>query len=265
MNRENKRRTLGRPASTSSCICGRARLMPSELCTGLLPYLRRVTAPALAEQDGDGLLLHRFATVREEAAFAALVQRHGSMVLGVCRRVLRHHQDAEDAFQATFLVLAKRAGAVGRPEHLANWLYGVALRTALEAKTRRARRLFKEKQAVNAASVEPGADAAWAEVRQVLDDEIGRLPTRYRLPFVLCYLEGKTNDEAARLLGCPPGTVYSRLAWARDRLRHRLGGRGLALSAGGFVTLLSHDACSAAVPSPLAAATVKAALAFANE
>ena len=118
---------------------------------------------------------------------------------------------------------------------------------------------------VNAASVEPGADAAWAEVRQVLDDEIGRLPTRYRLPFVLCYLEGKTNDEAARLLGCPPGTVYSRLAWARDRLRHRLGGRGLALSAGGFVTLLSHDACSAAVPSPLAAATVKAALAFANE
>src|SRR5205814_5384895 len=123
----------------------------------------------------------------------------------------------------------------------------------------------KEKHAVNAATVEPGADVAWAEVRQVLDEEIGQLPTRYRLPFVLCYLEGKTNDEAARLLGCPAGTVYSRLAWARERLRSRLTGRGLALSAGVFATVLSHNACSAAVPSSLAAATVKAALAFTGE
>ena len=138
--------------------------MPSELCTGLLPYLRRVTAPAV-EHGGDGQLLHRFATQRDGTAFAALLQRHGPMVLGVCLRVLRHRHDAEDAFQATFLVLARKAGSVVRPDHLANWLYGVALRTALEAKTRRARRQFKENQAVNAAPVngtpvDAGADTA---------------------------------------------------------------------------------------------------------
>jgi RNA polymerase sigma factor (sigma-70 family) len=232
--------------------------MSSDLRSGLIPYLRRVAGSAGAD-DADGPLLQRFVAHADEAAFAALVQRHGPMVLGVCQRVLHNGHDAEDAFQATFLVLARKASAVGRPEQLANWLYGVAYRTALEAKTRRARRQLKENQAVGPVTVEPSLEAAWAEIRQVLDDEVQRLPARYRLPFVLCYLEGKTNDEAAQLMGCPPGTVYSRLAWARERLRGRLTRRGLGFSAGLFAAVLAQPAAEAALPAPLAAATVKAA------
>src|SRR5437899_5264672 len=197
MNRENKRRTLGRPASTSSCICGRARLMPSELCTGLLPYLRRVTAPALAEQDGDGLLLHRFATVREEAAFAALVQRHGPLVLGVCRRVLRHHQDAEDAFQATFLLLARNAASIRRRAALASWLYGVARRVAGDARRAAARRQARERRATNVRHTQPDLEAAWRELQAVLAQEVERLPQKYQLPFGLGWLEGGRKAEAA--------------------------------------------------------------------
>jgi RNA polymerase sigma factor (sigma-70 family) len=181
------------------------------------------------------------------------------MVMGVCERLLGHH-DAEDAFQATFLVLAQKARSVGRPELLANWLYGVAYRTALKARSRSAERRRKEGQAMTPATEDPTADVVWADLRPVLDEEVSRLPDRFRVPFVLCYLQGKTNEEAARALGCPKGTVLSRLATARERLRLRLTRRGVTLSAGLLAATLCVERTSAAVPSALMGPTVKAAL-----
>src|SRR5262249_17501866 len=148
----------------------------------------------------------------DEAAFTALVNRHGPMVLGVCRRVLRPAHDADDAFQATLLVLLRKARPLRRPELLGNWLYGVAHRTALKARTLAAKRRARERPVVDHLAGAPSPTAAWGDVRPVLDEEVSRLPAKYRAPVVLCYLEGKTNEEAARLLGCPTGTVFSRLA-----------------------------------------------------
>lgn len=236
--------------------------MPGQLRNDLIPYLRRVTGGTESGACDDADLLRRFAAERDQAAFATLVRRHGPMVFGVCQRLLRHSHDAEDAFQATFLVLARRAGAVGRPELLGNWLYGVATRTALEARNRRARRQLLEQRAMHAMQDGPQSQhdgETWAEARQALDEEIHLLPTRYRQPFVCCYLEGKTNDEAARLLGCPPGTIYSRLAWARDRLRERLQRRGLAIPAVALPALLTEQLASAAVPPACLAATLQVA------
>jgi RNA polymerase sigma factor (sigma-70 family) len=225
----------------------------------LMRFLRGVAAAHGGGDAADGQLLHRFATRQDEAAFAALVGRHGRVVWGACRRVLRDPNDAEDAFQATFLVLARKAGSVARPELLGNWLYGVACHTAREAKARAARRRAKERQAATGPAADPASGVDWADLRPVLDEEIGRLPAKYRAPFVLCYLEGRTNEEAARLLGCPKGTVLSRLAWARERLRSRLTRRGLALSAGLAATLLALNSAPAAVPAPLVRSTVEAA------
>jgi RNA polymerase sigma-70 factor (ECF subfamily) len=222
-------------------------------------FLRGVAAAHGGGDAADGQLLHRFATRQDEAAFAALVGRHGRVVWGACRRVLRDPNDAEDAFQATFLVLARKAGSVARPELLGNWLYGVACRTAREAKARAARRRAKERQAAAGPAADPASGVDWADLRPVLDEEIGRLPAKYRAPFVLCYLEGRTNEEAARLLGCPKGTVLSRLAWARERLRSRLTRRGLAVSAGLVAALLAYNAAPAAVPAPLVRSTIEAA------
>ncbi len=170
----------------------------------------------------DRQLLEKFVHHREEAAFAALVRRHGPMVLGVCRRMLRHSHDAEDAFQATFLVLAEKAQHLRRPERLANWLYGVAYRTALHARQRAAHRsrLEREAAAMSAPISDPEFESQ--ELRRILDEELHRLPEKYRAPLVLCYLEGKTNEEAARLLGWPVGSMSYRLARGRDLLRQRL-------------------------------------------
>jgi RNA polymerase sigma factor (sigma-70 family) len=220
-------------------------------------FLRRVAQPTGDSTDAD--LLHRFASRHDEGAFTALVQRHGPMVMGVCRRLLGHH-DAEDAFQATFLVLATKARSVGRPELLANWLYGVACRTALRAKSRNAQRRRKEGQAVTLAAEDRTADVVWADLRPVLDEEVSRLPDRFRVPFVLCYLQGRTNEEAAQALGCPKGTILSRLATARERLRTRLNRRGVTLSAGLLAAALCVGRTSAAVPAALVGSTVQAAL-----
>ena len=205
----------------------------------LVRLIRKVAGHGGLDGVTDAQLLVRFALERDDNAFAALVQRHGPMVLGVCSRVLRDPNDADDAFQATFLVLVRKARSISRPHLLANWLFGVARRTALEAKTRAARRQARERKVVDVATADPTLAAVWADLRPVLDEEVGRLPERYRVPFVLCYLEGRTNEEAARLLDCPKGTVLSRLSWARQRLRTRLTHRGLAPSAaargcGGF-------------------------------
>jgi RNA polymerase sigma factor (sigma-70 family) len=157
--------------------------------------VRRITAAMGSAAGSDSQLLLRFTAEHDQAAFAALVRRHGPMVLAVCRRVLRDSHDAEDAFQATFLVLAKKARSLGKPDLHFNWLYGVAYRTAMEAKMNRAKRRAKERHGVPAQAVGPSDEVVWAEVREVLDDEISRLPTRYRVPFVLCHLKAKPTSK----------------------------------------------------------------------
>jgi RNA polymerase sigma factor (sigma-70 family) len=222
-------------------------------------FLRRVLAPHAHSTCEDGQLLRLFAEARDEEAFAALVRRHGPMVLGVCRRVLRHTQDAEGAFQAAFLVLARKAGAIKRPALLGNWLYGVAYRTSLKVRTETARRRSRVTTAIDS-PMEPAApDSTPDDLGPLLDEEIRRLPEKYRRPFLLCYLEGRTNEEAARLLGCPKGTVLSRLAWARQRLRSRLTRRGVTPSSGLFTVLLAQ---TAPVPAVLVHSTVHGASLF---
>lgn len=217
---------------------------------------------AVARQGGglaDAELLDNFVRRRDEAAFEVLVWRHGSMVLSVCRRVLRDAQDAEDAFQATFLVLARKAAGIGTGASLAGWLYRVAYRVALRARSRTGRVGPLPEELPAAPATE---DAVWRDLRPVLDEEVNRLPEKYRLPVVLCYLQGHTNEEAARQLGCPRGTILSRLARARDRLRARLTRRGLALAASGLATVFVAEA-EAAVPVTLVRPTVGAATAYA--
>jgi RNA polymerase sigma factor (sigma-70 family) len=218
-------------------------------------YAGALTFDALS----DGQLLEWFVRRGEEAAFAALVRRHGPMVLGVCRRVLRHAQDAEDAFQATFLVLAQKAPRLRRPELLANWLYGVAYRTALHARQRAAQRSAREREAASMSNPENNPQVDSQELRRLLDEELIRLPEKYRAPLVLCYLEGKTNEEAARLLGWPTGSMSHRLARGRELLRERLTPRLAALSALLPVFPLAEHLQPAAVPLFLVETTVQAA------
>jgi RNA polymerase sigma factor (sigma-70 family) len=204
----------------------------------------------------DGQLLARFLDGREEDAFAALVRRHGPMVLGVCRRVLGNVHDAEDAFQATFLVLARKAAAVLRREAVAAWLYGVAHRTALRARARADKRRARERQVRDMPHPEVGPPEA-QDWRPLLDRALSRLPEKYRAPVVLCDLECKSRREAARRLGLLEGTLASRLATARRLLARRLGRCGLTLSAGALAAALAEGAV--AVPAPLVRETVKAA------
>lgn len=197
-----------------------------------------------------------------EAAFAALVARHGPMVLGVCRRVLGDQHDAEDAFQATFLVLVRRAAAIARRELLGPWLHGVAIRTAAEARTRAARRRAKESQVTDAPRAKH-EDTSTAELRSLLDEELSRLPEKYRRPLILCELEGLARREASRRLGVPEGTISSRLARGRALLRERLVRRGLAISAGTLAAALEREVSAVAVSEALTESTVKAAARFA--
>ena len=235
-------------------------MTPGPLTT-LLGYLRR-RAGRTPGECGDGDLLRRFVVGRDEEAFAILLGRHGSMVLDVCRRVLDNHE-AEDAFQATFFILARKAGAVRKGDSLASWLYGVAVRVSLKMKTAAARRRAQERQVKVVNQPDPALEAARAELRPLLDEELGRLPENYRAPLVLCYLEGKTNEQAARELGWPKGTVAGRLARARELLRGRLRRRGLAVSSGLLAALLTDSVATAAVPASLVGSTVQGAGVFA--
>jgi RNA polymerase sigma factor (sigma-70 family) len=209
----------------------------------------------------DADLLQRYVHTRDEAAFESLVWRHGHMVLGVCRRVLGHEQDAEDAFQAVFLALARTAAGIKRGQSVAGWLYRVALRAAYRARRRAGWRSTYALAAPPAVDGDPAEEAAWRELRPILDEEVGRLPDRLRLPFVLCYLNGKTTAEAALELDCPKGTVLTRLASARQRLRARLVRRGVGLSAVLLTASLTNRAAVAA-PAQLVRPTVRAALLF---
>jgi RNA polymerase sigma factor (sigma-70 family) len=194
-------------------------------------HLRRVLATQRHRDESDELLLHAFADCRDDSAFAVLVRRHGPMVMGVCRRVLGHQQDAEDAFQATFLVLARNAHALRNKAAVAAFLHGTAQRTALKAKQAAARRRKHERQAAVRMTDSPCEDLLWREVRTLLDEEIARLPEKYRSVFVLCSLENVSRAEAARRLGLKEGTVSSRLTEARQRLQRRLSRRGVELTA----------------------------------
>jgi RNA polymerase sigma factor (sigma-70 family) len=197
----------------------------------VLQHLRRLAGTRRAGQPADAQLLERFCARREEAAFADLVRRHGSMVLNVCRGVLRHEQDAEDAFQATFLVLARKAASIRRPEALAGFLYEVAHRVARRALADAIRRRAREREAVPPAPADPTLDMTLREFQGVLHEELRHLPDRYRLPLVLCYLEGRSQEEAAGQLGWSRGAFRGRLDRGRERLRRRLAARGVALSA----------------------------------
>jgi RNA polymerase sigma factor (sigma-70 family) len=208
---------------------------------------------------GDAELVGRVVAERDPAAFEVLLWRHGAMVLGLCKRLLRHEQDAEDAFQATFLVLLRKAPSIGKRQALGAWLYRVAYRVALRARARQQRRSLRERPEVDVPVTEATPELIWRDLRPVLDEEVNELPEKYRTPFILCYLDGLTNEEAARHLGCPRGTVLSRLAWARQRLRDRLARRGVALSAVALTAALSAPTMSAAPPAPLVATTAKAA------
>jgi RNA polymerase sigma factor (sigma-70 family) len=228
----------------------------------LMSLLRKSAGRSGEDDPSDAALLERFVRNHDEAAFEILVQRFGPMVLGVCRRVLGGAHAAEDAFQATFLVLAKKAGGLARQELVGNWLWGAAYRTATRAKRDAARRLGRERQVGMRMAPDLVEEVMWRDARSVLDEEINRLPAKYRRPVVLCYLEGKTNEQAARKLGWPLGTVFTRLARARELLRTRLAKRGLTLSATAFAVALAREA-SAGVPAALVGSTVKAASLFA--
>jgi RNA polymerase sigma factor (sigma-70 family) len=209
----------------------------------------------------EGQLLDRFVATGDEAAFSALVSRHGPMVLGVCRRVLRDEHDVEDAFQATFLVLVRRAGSVRRPDLLGNWLYGVARRVAIRARATGARKRIHEQPVASALAeaAAPVCNTELRELRAVLDEELARLPEWLRVPLVMCYLDGLSHDEAARRLRWPVGTVRSRMARARDVLRQRLARRGMVATG----AVLTSSLAAQSVPAALLTATVRASLGFA--
>ncbi len=229
--------------------------MTKRYASEVIEELRRAVLHADAAGGTDGQLLERFVAAGDPAALAALVRRHGPMVWGVCCRALGRPHDAEDAFQATFLVLARRAASVRPREAVGNWLYGVAHQTARKARATLAKRAAREKQV--AALPEPATtdhDSS-PDLRPLLDQELARLPDKYRSAVVLCDLEGKTRQEAARALGLPEGTVASRLARARAQLARRLARYGLAVSGAALAAELAR-AAAAEVPAPLLGATV---------
>ena len=198
------------------------------MSAGLLSYLRQIL-PASGSERPDGELLHGFAAGRDEAAFTELLRRHGPLVWGVCWRVLGDAHAAEDAFQATFLQLARRAGTLRGDSSLAGWLHTVATRLAQRASLAERRRRRRDRAHRNPAA--PADELTWRELREMLDAEIARLPEPYRLPLILCYLEGRTQDEAARRLGLAPAVLRGRLERGRQKLRRRLEKLGLPLGA----------------------------------
>jgi RNA polymerase sigma factor (sigma-70 family) len=226
-------------------------------------FIRRLCRARSVAEDGqltDAQLLQRFAQKRDEAAFEVLVWRHGALVLNVARRLLRDATDTEDVFQATFLTLARKASAIRRGTAVGSWLYKVAYRLALKVRRSAARQ--RQRQSANVEAAAPPQPAEDDELTVVLTEEVSRLPERYRAAVVLCYLQGATTEQAARVLGCPRGTVLSRLSSARQRLRRRLVRRGIApVIAASAVTFA--EVASATPSAELVASVVGAALSFA--
>jgi RNA polymerase sigma factor (sigma-70 family) len=237
----------------------------------LMQQIGRLFLEGTSIGSSEGELLDRFVRARDESAFEALVARHGPMVLGVCRKLLRDPNDVDDAFQATFLVLVRKAATLRRCDLLGNWLYGVAMRVAMRARSQAARRMgrFGSQDAIEKLAAtedlegSPHSPASFMEPESApwLHQEVSHLPEKYRTPVVLCYFEGLTHDEAASRMGCPLGTVKGRLSRARDLLRRRLTRRGVALSAAALASQLAAPHAQAAVPAALEMATTRAALA----
>jgi RNA polymerase sigma factor (sigma-70 family) len=223
-------------------------------------HLRKLVAALPASERPDEQLLQRFVTERDEAAFGILLQRHGPMVLQVCARVLGHVHDVEDAFQATFLVLARKATTIRKPRAVGSWLHGVAYRIANQVKAAGGQSAGGKCSEQASVQADPEAELTWREMRVVLDEELQRLPARYRDPLLLCYLEGRTQDEAARQLGWSKSTLRRRLEKARELLRIRLTRLGLSLSAALLGTLLTPTAVSSALPAELMGTTMQAVL-----
>ncbi len=239
--------------------------------TALMQNLGRLFAAGTVSGVPEHQLLERFLRHRDGHAFEALVERYGPMVLGVCRRILRDPNDVEDAFQATFLVLVRKGHSIRDRQVLGPWLHAVASKTALRARSiaRRQGRSFEDVTLWNPrdeSAIEPSRNQIAAEYSGVLDEELGRLPEKYRAPIVLCYYEGLTHDEAAARLRWPVGTVRGRLARARDRLRDRLTRRGVTLAsalAAVAMPVANSKARVVFVESVLVESTSRAALAFA--
>src|SRR5262245_4932145 len=229
----------------------------------VIQHLRRAVLLREGAELTDGQLLKDHLGRRDEAALAALVRRHGPMVWGVCRRVLCNYHDAEDAFQATFLVLVRKAASIASPELLANWLYGVAHQTALNARAATAKRRARERQVTEMPEPAVTEQDLWGDLQPLLDQGLSRLPEKYRVAIVLCDLQGKTRKEAAQQLGVPDGTLAARLARGRVMLAKRLAQRGFALSGGALATVLSQNVASAVVPTSVVSSTIKAATLFA--
>jgi RNA polymerase sigma factor (sigma-70 family) len=223
-------------------------------------HLRKVARQGDGAATGDAELLERFIAHRDEEAFELLVRRHGPMVLGVCKRVLANETDAEDAFQATFLVLVRKAASIVPRTQVGNWLHGVAYKTALKARAMNRRRRVKERE--GAARGRGAPDDTWQLLLEVLDAELGALPEKYRAPIVLCDLEGLSYREAAARLRCPQGTLSGRLTRARALLARRIARRDPAVGAATLGTLLARDA-SASLPPHLLASTVRAGVGLA--
>jgi RNA polymerase sigma factor (sigma-70 family) len=226
-----------------------------------LDRLRRDIGPSGAPGPTDAQLLERWVARRDEASFELLLYRHGPAVLGACRRLLNDPHTVEDCFQATFVALVRKAGSIGRREAVGPWLYQVARRAALRVRAETARRAERERPGDEALAAVPAGDTTGGtESDGVLDEEVARLPRKYREAVVLCWLGGRTIAEAARELGCPPGTVSARLSRARKRLRQRLARRGPGVAAALAAGTLAGNGV-AAVPPLLAQAVLGMALA----
>jgi RNA polymerase sigma factor (sigma-70 family) len=227
--------------------------MPTPALSSVVQLLRHAAASQLRDERADAELLARFARDEDRAAFEVLVHRHGPLVWSVCRRLLARTEDAEDAFQAAFLVLLRRAPSIRQGDLLGNWLYGVAYRVAVRARARSARRGALEKQGLTPEPATTGEEPA-GDWQRLLHEEVFRLPEKYRRPIVLCYLGGKTNEQAAGDLGWPVGTVKGRLSRARDLLRSRLSRRGVSLAGAALTAALATSRVDAAVPLVVGAA-----------
>jgi RNA polymerase sigma factor (sigma-70 family) len=236
--------------------------MPAGQLEGVIRHLRQVAHRDESAPVTDAQLLERFVCQRDEAAFAQLVHRHGPMVLGVCRRVLGNEADAEDAFQATFLVLVSKAPVIVPRNQVANWLHGVAHKTALKAKAMNTKRRVKEREAGAVQGRHPPRDTG-EPLLEILDGELNALPEKYRAPIVLCDLEGLSYRDAAARLGCPQGTLSGRLTRARSLLARRLARRCLPGTLAALPALLAR-AATAPVPRSLRACTLRAGSALAQ-
>src|SRR5947208_4037654 len=195
----------------------------------------------------DGQLLRLYSSQHNHEAFSVLLRRHERLVWNVCRSTARHHQDAEDAFQATFVVLARKAASIRKQDSLASWLHGVAYRTALRARRDATRRQARDRQAKAMAHDQPVSEKAWDDLQTALTAEVERLPAKYKAPFVLCHLEGKSMAEAAQQLGWKAGTVSGRLTQARKLLEKGLARQGVALATALTAAAIAQGTVSAAV------------------